>query len=37
MKRDEYENLFDTDTKVYKVFQVLKDGEWHCRLRDYGT
>ena len=31
-----FEATFDTNTKVYKVYLVLKDMQWHCRGCGYG-
>lgn len=31
----EFENSFRKDTKVYQVFSVLKDMQWHCRECEY--
>jgi len=31
----EFEELFNKDTKTYLVFQVLKDKQWHCRECEY--
>lgn len=31
----EFENSFDKKTKVYQVFKVLKDMQWHCRECNY--
>lgn len=31
----EYEATFDTSTKVWMVFCVLRDGRWHCRQCEY--
>lgn len=31
----EYEATFDTDTKVWQVFGVLRDRQWHCREHEY--
>lgn len=32
----EFEATFDTNTKIYKVFMVLHDMQWHCRSCEYG-
>ncbi|WP_419840314.1 restriction endonuclease [Candidatus Poriferisodalis sp.] len=32
----EYEATFDTSTKVWMVFCVLRDHRWHCRQCEYG-
>ena len=31
----EFKALFNTSTKVYKVFVVLRDLQWHCRACEY--
>lgn len=31
----EFEKSFDKRTKVYQVFKVLKDMQWHCRECEY--
>ncbi len=36
MGLDEFAATFDTETKIYKVFRILKDMEWHCRGCEYG-
>ncbi len=35
MTPSEFEATFDTGTKVYKVFMVLRDMQWHCRGCEY--
>ena len=35
MDISEFEASFDTDTKLYKVFMVLRDKQWHCRACEY--
>ncbi len=35
MDLDEYTESLDDRTKVYQVFQVLKDQKWHCRRHEY--
>ena len=30
-----YEASFDKDSKVYRVFEVLRDEQWHCRECEY--
>ena len=35
MKVEDFEELFGPDSKVYGVFQVLKDQQWHCRECEY--
>ena len=32
---ESFEASFDTDRKVYKVFAVLRDQQWHCRGCEY--
>lgn len=32
----DFEDMFDKDTKVWKVYNVLKDKQWHCRECEYG-
>ncbi len=32
---ESFEASFDTDTKVYQVFAVLRDQQWHCRGCEY--
>ena len=36
MDRAAFEATFDLDTKVYRVYMVLCDGQWHCRGCEYG-
>ncbi len=36
MNVSEFEATFNTSTKVYKVFMVLRDQQWHCRACEYG-
>ena len=31
----EFEDTFNPETKVYKVFSVLRDSQWHCRSCEY--
>lgn len=33
--RAAFEATFSPDTKVYRVYMVLKDGQWHCRGCEY--
>lgn len=35
MDLSEFTATFDTSTKVYKVFRVLQDRQWHCRACEY--
>ena len=35
MNNSEFEATFNTDTKIYKVFKVLQDKQWHCRVCEY--
>ena len=35
MDISEFEASFDTGTKLYKVFMVLRDKQWHCRACEY--
>ena len=35
MNISEYEVLFIPDTKIWGVFNILKDGAWHCRECEY--
>lgn len=40
MNTNEYENLLKDGTNQKRYFQILKDGEWHCRdcaAREIGT
>jgi hypothetical protein len=32
---ESFEKAFNPDTKIYQVFQVLKDQQWHCRECEY--
>ena len=31
----EFAASFNTNTKLYKVFVVLRDLQWHCRACEY--
>ncbi len=35
-KQTDFEKLLDSKTKVYQVYQVLRDRKWHCRECEYG-
>lgn len=35
MNNSEFEATFNPSTKVYKVFKVLQDQQWHCRVCEY--
>lgn len=35
MTTSEFEATFNAETKVYKVFMVLRDMQWHCRGCEY--
>lgn len=35
MTSENFESHFDTNSKVYKVYSVLKDKQWHCRECEY--
>ena len=32
----DFEDTFDEDSKLWKVYSVLKDRQWHCRECEYG-
>ncbi len=32
---EEFENAFNPTTKVYQVFRILRDQQWHCRECEY--
>lgn len=36
MEASQFEACFDTNTKIYKVYEVLSDMQWHCRACEYG-
>ena len=35
MSNAEFEDVFDKKTKVYQVYLVLRDRQWHCRECEY--
>lgn len=35
MSLEDFENIFKIDSKIYQVFLILKDQQWHCRECEY--